>query len=190
YLNGILATNQPPSLINWNHIPLPELMLFVEKVTERAKIDYHTAIAALILLSRLKKMLPKGAHGEYGTCHRLFLSAILVASKSLSRNQHYSPDSLSDEELHCPFSGLLIDRESIPSSSPPSSTSSEEEEGVTGDLTISDAVNCKIAEISGIFSVQEVDEMEKDFLRLLGQQTTVNDDDVKTFVENHRHAMG
>lgn len=63
---GILDTCRAPQCINWDHVPLPELVLFVEKVTSRAKIDYNTAIIALILLSRLKRRLPKRAYGEYG----------------------------------------------------------------------------------------------------------------------------
>lgn len=62
---GILDTHQPG--FRWDIVPLPELLLFVERVTTKAKIDVQTAIAALILVSRFKKRLPKNAHGEYGT---------------------------------------------------------------------------------------------------------------------------
>ncbi|CAG8547089.1 2110_t:CDS:2 [Diversispora eburnea] len=123
---GILMTYQTPQTINW---PLPELVFFVEKVTTRAKIDYHTAIVALILVSRLKKKLPKNAFGEY-TYHRLFLSAILVASKDLA------------------------------------------------------------PEISGIYSVQDVNQMEKSFRKILGLQIEVYDDDVRNFVEKNKNALG
>lgn len=63
---GILDTHQPPRCYNWDFVPLPELVLFVEKVTTKAKVDVQTAIAALILVGRFKEGLPKNAHGEYG----------------------------------------------------------------------------------------------------------------------------
>nr|CAG8453499.1 4229_t:CDS:2 [Entrophospora candida]CAG8460404.1 12877_t:CDS:2 [Entrophospora candida] len=91
-MSGILKTHQPPKYVNWNYIPLPELVYFVQKVTTRAQIDVQTAISALILVARLKQRLPKHAHGEYETCHKLFLSAILVSSK-YSRNNHRRNDN-------------------------------------------------------------------------------------------------
>src|SRR6266496_2114472 len=36
---GILDTHQPPRCYNWDFVPLPELVLFVEKVTAKAKVD-------------------------------------------------------------------------------------------------------------------------------------------------------
>jgi hypothetical protein len=64
---GILDTHQPG--YRWDIRRLPELLLFVERVTTKAKIDVQTAIAALILVARFKKRLPKNAHGEYGTIY-------------------------------------------------------------------------------------------------------------------------
>jgi hypothetical protein len=69
---GILDTHQPPRCYNWDFVPLPELVLFVEKVTTKARVDVQTAIAALILVGRFKEGLPKNAHGEYGTIHGFF----------------------------------------------------------------------------------------------------------------------
>ncbi|CAG8687600.1 10824_t:CDS:2, partial [Acaulospora morrowiae] len=169
-LNGILATNQPPTLINWDSIPLPELLLFVGKVTTKAGIDYNTAMVALVLLSRLKSLLPKNARGEYGTCHRLFLSAILVASKNSTQKNglYFSPPS-SVEDL--PF------------------TRDEKFDDVISQTTW-DTTNCNLAKISGIFTVQEVNEMEKDFRKLLGKHIFVDEKDVKDFIESNKYALG
>ena len=71
-ISGILDTHQPG--FSWDFVPLPELLLFVERVTTKAKIDIQTAIAVLILVSRFKRRLPKNAHGEYGTIYNILLS--------------------------------------------------------------------------------------------------------------------
>jgi len=55
---GILETHQQPGF-TWDFIPLPELLFFINKVTEKAKVDVQTAIASMVLVSRLKKRLPK-----------------------------------------------------------------------------------------------------------------------------------
>ncbi|RHZ86691.1 hypothetical protein Glove_46g73 [Diversispora epigaea] len=206
---GILATCQAPQSQNWDYIPLPELVFFVEKVTTKAKIDYHTAIVALILVSRLKKNLPKNALGEYDTCHRLFLSAILVASKDLTRPYkltQLSTPSSSQEEL--PLS-LAIEQQqqqqrdnqfppdlilSSPSSSMTSSSPSSCEED-HDDFNINNNINhhitnSKLAEISGIYNVQDVNQMEDSFLKLLGRQIWVYSDDVNNFIEENKNALG
>ncbi|ORX89004.1 hypothetical protein K493DRAFT_306126 [Basidiobolus meristosporus CBS 931.73] len=85
FLCGILNCKQRPL----RHTRMPELLLFVTRVSERSKISIFTGIIALIYLYRLKARLPAKAQGEYGTSHRIFLASILVASKYL-----YGPEGL------------------------------------------------------------------------------------------------
>ncbi|KAK9708968.1 hypothetical protein K7432_009324 [Basidiobolus ranarum] len=76
---GLLNTKDRPL----THLSLPELLLFIERVTERSRIDAITGVVALIYIYRLKVKLPRTAQGEYGTSHRIFLASLLVASKFL-----------------------------------------------------------------------------------------------------------
>ncbi|KAI8577299.1 hypothetical protein K450DRAFT_282690 [Umbelopsis ramanniana AG] len=61
--------------------PLPELVYFIHKMSVRSHMDWQVAIIALIYLHRCKRALPKGAVGNPDTAHRMFLAAVLIASK-------------------------------------------------------------------------------------------------------------
>lgn len=186
-LNGILVTSEPPSGTNWS-FRLPELLLFIQRVLEGAKIEYNTTIVALILLSRLKQRLPKNAHGDYGTCHRLFLSAIVVATKNLTQGQSY-PISMSQEESQLPAPGLLIENIDQPLIPPSPSSSSSDDSETQQDEATQDAINIILAEISN-FPVSEVNAMERDLRKLLGQHIIVNESDVEKYVESNKYALG
>ncbi|KAK9729275.1 hypothetical protein K7432_000425 [Basidiobolus ranarum] len=87
------------SLLNCKNRPLvnmslPELLLFIERLTERSRINAITGVVALIYVYRLKAKLPARAQGEYGTSHRIFLSSLLVASKYL-----YGNESLNNRDM-------------------------------------------------------------------------------------------
>ncbi|ORY01084.1 hypothetical protein K493DRAFT_312573 [Basidiobolus meristosporus CBS 931.73] len=58
-------------------------MDFIQQTTFGAKISAEILIASLVYMERLKKALPSGALGEYGTSHRIFLASLLIASKFL-----------------------------------------------------------------------------------------------------------
>ncbi|ORX95782.1 hypothetical protein K493DRAFT_314855 [Basidiobolus meristosporus CBS 931.73] len=118
------------------NITLPELLLFIERVAERSRIDAITGIVALMYIYRLKVKLPPKAKGEYGTSHRIFLASLLVASKFL----------YGDEGLN----------------------------------------NRTMAEISGVFTTQQVNRMEKELLELLNYNVWVNDQDIKEFLEKYK----
>ncbi|KAK9761161.1 hypothetical protein K7432_014136 [Basidiobolus ranarum] len=118
------------------NITLPELLLFIERVAERSRIDAITGIVALMYVYRLKVKLPPKAQGEYGTSHRIFLSSLLVASKFL-----YGKEGLNNRTM---------------------------------------------ADVSGVFSTQEVCRMEKELLELLNYNVWVNDLDVKEFLEKYK----
>lgn len=52
-------------------------------------------------------------------------------------------------------------------------------------------INERLADISGIYSVQEVNQMEREFLRYLGNHNNwVSDKDIREFVENNKYALG
>ncbi|KAG0169059.1 hypothetical protein DFQ30_004017 [Apophysomyces sp. BC1015] len=62
---------------------LPSLDEFIRTVFERSHQPASVCLVALIYLQRLKSCLPKHAKGEIDTPYRLFLAAILTASKFL-----------------------------------------------------------------------------------------------------------
>jgi hypothetical protein len=216
---GILDTHQPG--FSWDFVPLPELLLFVERVTTKAKIDIQTAIAALILVARFKKRLPKGAHGEYGACHKIFLSALLVAAKEfMAKTQEEEQEekeaerpysSESDDDSH-PNMHILNDSDSnsvssfdtshnniILSSTPSSSSISEDDDHEilstpnlrSGcDFIHRKIINQKLSDVSGVYTLNEVNQMEKGFINCLGNNIWVTEKDIKQYVEDNKHALG
>ncbi|CAB4493934.1 hypothetical protein RhiirA5_273435 [Rhizophagus irregularis] len=63
---------------------LPNLLQFIRDVTTRSRVSKMTMVVGLIYVDRLKKNLPSSARGDFDTPYKIFLSAILVASKYLS----------------------------------------------------------------------------------------------------------
>ncbi|CAG8441147.1 2434_t:CDS:2 [Funneliformis caledonium] len=246
---GILETHQPPRYLSWNFVPLPELVFFVERVTLRAKVDVYTALVALILVSRLKKRLPRNAHGEYGTCHKIFISAILVASKEFmtrqtlqnneAESQRFYPSapvtcratsssspitsatesipSLSSDPSLClsdspsefvqslsnnilsttpsstvsslSSSSSISEDEMLPGTPPPASPPSTQHH--RGKRRRQSIINKKLAEVSGIYTLEEVNQMEKSFIKLLGSNNIwVDENDVRNFLEKNKYALG
>ncbi|KAG0183272.1 hypothetical protein DFQ29_007818 [Apophysomyces sp. BC1021] len=61
----------------------PALIYFIERTTFEGRISCHIAVVALIYIERCKKALPKHARGDQDTAHRIFLAALLLASKFL-----------------------------------------------------------------------------------------------------------
>ncbi|CAO3703610.1 hypothetical protein G6F56_012219 [Rhizopus delemar] len=66
------------------HRRLPPLNEFIANVFKRSKLPPCVCLVSLIYLQRLKSCLPTHACGESDTPYRLFLAAILTASKFLS----------------------------------------------------------------------------------------------------------
>ncbi|CAG8518255.1 5177_t:CDS:1 [Ambispora gerdemannii] len=95
-----------------------------------------TMVVGLIYVHRLKRTLPATARGDFDTPYKIFLSAILLASKYLS-----------DHSLQ----------------------------------------NRNIADITnGLYSVKDVNTMERSFLGLLKYELWVDVDEVKKFLDQHR----
>ncbi|KAG2206837.1 cyclin domain-containing protein [Mucor mucedo] len=63
---------------------LPPLNEFIATVFKRSKLSPCVCLVSLIYLQRLKTSLPSHARGDVDTPYRLFLAAILTASKFLS----------------------------------------------------------------------------------------------------------
>ncbi|ORX96622.1 hypothetical protein K493DRAFT_350655 [Basidiobolus meristosporus CBS 931.73] len=101
---GLLKTKDRPL----TQLSLPELLLFIERVAERSRIDAVTGIVALIYVYRLKAKLPRTAQGEYGTSHRIFLASLLVASKFLYGEWGLSSRAVAD--ISGAFSNSQVNR--------------------------------------------------------------------------------
>lgn len=168
-----------------------------------------------------------------GTTHKIFLSALLVASKELSHDVEvegsYFPPTYCSTEVLSSNSNLLDESNSSYSSSnfsnisdyqssdfdhshnilsttPLSTTSSMISEDDVHEIMSTtphrigynnyknrrnSIINERLADISGIYSVQEVNQMEREFLRYLGHHNNwVSDKDIRDFVENNKYALG
>ncbi|ORX41546.1 cyclin domain-containing protein [Hesseltinella vesiculosa] len=63
---------------------LPPLQEFIDNVVQKSQLPPCVCLVSLIYLQRLKTKLPPHARGDGDTPYRLFLAAILTASKFLS----------------------------------------------------------------------------------------------------------
>ncbi|KAG0744675.1 hypothetical protein G6F57_007244 [Rhizopus arrhizus] len=71
-------------VLKYRNHKLPPLHEFIANVFKRSKLPPSVCLVSLIYLQRLKSCLPTHACGELDTPYRLFLAAILTASKFLS----------------------------------------------------------------------------------------------------------
>ncbi|CAG8445071.1 10719_t:CDS:2 [Ambispora leptoticha] len=121
---------------SFKNASLPNLLHFIKDITIKSKVSKMTMVVGLIYVHRLKRTLPATARGDFDTPYKIFLSAILVASKYLS-----------DHSLQ----------------------------------------NRNIADITnGLYSVKDVNTMERSFLGLLKYDLWVDVDEVKNFLDQHR----
>ncbi|KAG9287025.1 hypothetical protein G9A89_022989 [Geosiphon pyriformis] len=121
---------------SFKNASLPNLLHFIKDITIKSKVSKMTMVVGLIYVHRLKKTLPSTARGDFDTPYRIFLSAILVASKYLS-----------DHSLQ----------------------------------------NRNMAHITGgLYTVKDVNTMERSFLGLLKYNLWVDVEEVKMFLEKHR----
>ncbi|KAL0088124.1 cyclin [Phycomyces blakesleeanus] len=152
--------------------PMPELVHFIQKITFSAGVNCRTALVALIYLDRAKAALPKGAAGGHDTPHRMFLASMLLASKYL-RGTRWSP----------PFSPHQPLLPTVPSSwQHYYSYLSSNPSYCLGPLT-----NAQLSNLcSGLFSLEQVNTIERAFLKLIDYRCWVDDLEVKEFVLKHR----
>lgn len=166
-----------------------------------------------------------------GTTHKIFLSALLVASKEFMTKSHeeeeegsYFPPTCCSTEVLSSNPNILDESSSSYSSStfsyhsdfdhshnilsttPLSTTSSMISDDDVHEIMSTtphrngynnyknrrnSIINERLADISGIYSVQEVNQMEREFLRYLGNHNNwVSDKDIREFVENNKYALG
>ncbi|KAI7852136.1 hypothetical protein BDC45DRAFT_514386 [Circinella umbellata] len=78
-VDGIIQCSPPKK--HYQHILLPSLQSFITTMYKRCRLTPTVLIIALIYLDRLKCNLPNQARGEFDTHYKLFLAAILLASK-------------------------------------------------------------------------------------------------------------
>ncbi|KAF7730299.1 hypothetical protein EC973_002543 [Apophysomyces ossiformis] len=151
--------------------PMPELVYFIQKITFHAGINVRTALVALIYLNRAKEALPKNAVGGYDTCHRLFLASILLASKML-RDTTWCPSSN-------PNQWLL--------SSVPSTWSHYYSFHSANVYCHSQLTNRRLCDMcGGLYTVEDINQLERAFLKLIQYRCWVDDQDVSDFVLKHR----
>jgi hypothetical protein len=115
------------------------------------------------------------------TCH----SSPASEDESLSNSNIIDLDSSSDS--------------SSLSSTPSSSISEDEDHEIlstapqhrnTGDFIHRRIINQKLSDISGLYTVNEVNQMERGFMKRLGNNSWVTEKDIKDYVENNKHALG
>eukprot|EP00834_Sanchytrium_tribonematis_P007059 NODE_587_length_5660_cov_0.522748.p4 type:complete len:151 gc:universal NODE_587_length_5660_cov_0.522748:4901-5353(+) len=75
-------TSTSKSVLHVPSSPTTHVDKFIQRIVKDSKITPLVIVVALMYLNRLKDILPKDAVGGEDTCQRLFLSAILIASKS------------------------------------------------------------------------------------------------------------
>lgn len=120
---------------------LPELVFFIQKITYQAQTSIQTLLVALIYLYRAKSHLSRRAVGSDDTAHRLFLAALLIASKFLKNTKW----------LTIPLS------------------------------------NRWLAEIcGGLFSLEDIEQLERAFLNLVQYECWIDENDLVQFVKIHR----
>ncbi|KAI7865619.1 cyclin domain-containing protein [Spinellus fusiger] len=83
---------------------LPPLDEFIATVFERSQLPPCVCLVSLIYLQRLKTSLPRHARGDMDTPYRLFLAAILTASKFLSETGSSLTSQAMAEMVDCVYS--------------------------------------------------------------------------------------
>ncbi|KAI9275612.1 Cyclin, N-terminal domain-containing protein [Phascolomyces articulosus] len=60
---------------------LPDLLPFIEMITEKCRVEPVQLIMALIYVQRFRASLPSGYKAESEAAHRIFAASLLIASK-------------------------------------------------------------------------------------------------------------
>ncbi|ORE07830.1 cyclin domain-containing protein [Rhizopus microsporus var. microsporus] len=72
------------------HTLLPSLPKFVKAIFKKCRLSPAVTVVGLIYLERLKKNLPNGAKGEYDTPYKLFLAAMILATKYIEDHSDHA----------------------------------------------------------------------------------------------------
>ncbi|ORY95435.1 hypothetical protein BCR43DRAFT_493000 [Syncephalastrum racemosum] len=139
----------------------PELVYFIQRVTTQARISCHIAVVALIYIERCKEALPKNAIGDADTAHRIFVAALLVASKFL-----HGTTWASSQYVHNP-------------------EEDEESKSTRGPWLN----NSRMACICSIYSLQQINQLECSFLNLIKHRCWVDSATVQAYLLEHRQDL-
>ncbi|KAI8137475.1 cyclin domain-containing protein [Fennellomyces sp. T-0311] len=97
--------------MHYQHMLLPSLQSFITSMYSRCRLTPTVLIVALIYLDRLKRNLPSQARGEFDTHYKLFLAAILLASKYIEdHNRAVKSIYRAVAPLYCPRELVEMER--------------------------------------------------------------------------------
>ncbi|KAI9470841.1 MAG: hypothetical protein EXX96DRAFT_611992 [Benjaminiella poitrasii] len=74
----------------YQHMLLPDLPTFIKIIYKKCQLTPTVLVIGLIYLERLKRNLPDEAQGEYDTPYKLFLAAMIVATKYVEDDVSYA----------------------------------------------------------------------------------------------------
>lgn len=73
---------------------LPSLMTFISRLVRYTNVYTSTLLTAACYLDKLKRLLPRDAHGLPSTSHRIFLACLILSAKchndSSPQNKHWA----------------------------------------------------------------------------------------------------
>ncbi|KAL0075556.1 hypothetical protein J3Q64DRAFT_1841399 [Phycomyces blakesleeanus] len=157
------------------HRTAPELLYFIHKVTSQARISCHIAVVALIYIERCKEALPRHAVGNQDTAHRIIVASLLIASKFLHGTRWATCQQQPPKE---------------------NSNSQDEDEDEEVDLRLCAdedkpcwLTNCRMAGICGMYSLEQVNQLERSFLNLIQHRCWVDAGEVQAYLIRHRQDL-
>ncbi|KAI8065452.1 hypothetical protein BC940DRAFT_304134 [Gongronella butleri] len=137
----------------------PELIYFIQKITFHARISCHIAVVALIYIDRCKEALPRNAIGDQDTAHRIVLASLLVASKFLHGTRWAATQLVGDDD--------------------------RADEDRSCWLT-----NGRLAALCRhMYTLDQVNQLERSFLRLIQYQCWVDSTQVQAYLLRHRQEL-
>ncbi|KAI9008785.1 hypothetical protein CLU79DRAFT_509603 [Phycomyces nitens] len=142
------------------HRTAPELLYFIHRVTSQARISCHIAVVALIYIERCKEALPKHAVGNQDTAHRIIVASLLIASKFLHGTRWAICQQSTEDLTMC----------------------ADEDKPCW--LT-----NSRMAGICGMYSLEQVNQLERSFLNLIQHRCWVDSGEVQAYLIRHRQDL-
>ncbi|KAH8556188.1 hypothetical protein BGW37DRAFT_405478, partial [Umbelopsis sp. PMI_123] len=90
--NHTIISSQPPPLPG--QVAVPPLREFISNLVRKSGLHTGTFLATLVYLDRLRRSLYTVAKGMPCTCHRIFLSTLIVTAKYVNdtspKNKHWA----------------------------------------------------------------------------------------------------
>ncbi|KAI9209251.1 uncharacterized protein BJ171DRAFT_454227 [Polychytrium aggregatum] len=86
----IISCSNPDS----GSLRIPSLFDFIVQMARRSNVQYTTFLGSIVYMRRMREKLPSDCSGRYSAAHRIFLAALLLASKYLCdnsfKNKHWA----------------------------------------------------------------------------------------------------